>query len=140
MKWNTCGSACLSLSITSAGPTMLRHHNAAGPTLSPSAQCCTGTLTLAQVTASWAQAQRAQRPAVHMQSHVEVPKRGPRNRVEPAGLAIVSFDSEADLAKAEAAWRDKIVAGRTALVSRSSFLSAPHEQGHAPVPTAQPFE
>lgn len=73
-----------------------------------------------------------------LQSHVDVPKRGPRNRVEPAGLAIIAFDTQADLDKAEAAWLGRAVAGRSAVTSRTGFQPTPRQDSHsAMMPTPQ---
>ena len=56
-----------------------------------------------------------------------MPKRGPANRAEPAGLAILAFATPEALAAAEAKWQDKVVTGRLLQVSCTGFLAAPHE-------------
>jgi hypothetical protein len=73
-----------------------------------------------------------------LQTYVEVPKTGPRNRVEPAGLAIITFDSNEDLEKAEDEWAELCVGGRMVQVSRAGFLPGPGEAGGAPQPGPQP--
>ena len=62
-----------------------------------------------------------------VQAHVEVPKRGPRNRTEPAGLAILSFETEEEMTAAEQKWRDKVVGGRPLQLSRTGFPAEPHD-------------